>query len=430
MNIHVDVVKEMRSHLFELTEDETLENKWLEASPEDFTRLSSLIEEDLVKPTANLADLVRAFSRPSSAKESPLMLDLQMYKSVGIRDSRHSLQLGVSMWRLSWITFIFLPLTFIVGFFGMNVDTFANNPSIKWYFVSVVPFMLFVLGLWYLLKHMLKLERQTQYQRGVYERLFQDLATSYPVLWSRAGPRRTLQPASLVARLKWRLIRYWAAPENTILALDGAEGDASADGLSSWSRIKRHLMRKWTAQITLRPMDSDSAAALMLDSASDLELAGAAGPSSPGSGAGIHTELFAVPVTGPRRASLPTNPLTGLGDLLRIPRENSPNAPRRSHARAGSRVRPQSAGSGGDAGSDGEGSRPTSSGRHSGVLVEEEQPDWLRRPSSDEDWGRREEEREEREERRERRGREGRASEHDAPPQEQHMRRASTGSIT
>ena len=40
--------------------------------------------------------------------------------------------LNESLWRLSWITFIFLPLTFITGIFGMNVDTFAHNPSIKW----------------------------------------------------------------------------------------------------------------------------------------------------------------------------------------------------------------------------------------------------------------------------------------------------------
>lgn len=43
-----------------------------------------------------------------------------MYRTVGFRDSRDSLQFGVSMWRLSWITFIFLPLTFSVGVFGMS----------------------------------------------------------------------------------------------------------------------------------------------------------------------------------------------------------------------------------------------------------------------------------------------------------------------
>ena len=58
-----------------------------------------------------------------------------------IRDSRDSLRLGESMWRLSWITFIFLPLTFVSGFFGMNVDTFEKDPSIKWYFIVIVPFV-------------------------------------------------------------------------------------------------------------------------------------------------------------------------------------------------------------------------------------------------------------------------------------------------
>jgi Mg2+ and Co2+ transporter CorA len=43
-----------------------------------------------------------------------------------------SLSLNESLWRLSWITFIFLPLTFLSGFFGMNVDWFSNDPSASW----------------------------------------------------------------------------------------------------------------------------------------------------------------------------------------------------------------------------------------------------------------------------------------------------------
>jgi Mg2+ and Co2+ transporter CorA len=87
--------------------------------PDQFKRIETMITEELVKPTASLSDL--------------------MYKSVDIRDSRFSLQLGTSMWRLSWVTFAFLPLTFLTGFFGMNVTTFQNSagyPSIWW---SVYP---------------------------------------------------------------------------------------------------------------------------------------------------------------------------------------------------------------------------------------------------------------------------------------------------
>lgn len=97
ISIHSNIAKEMQLNLPELSSDQT-EDNWLESSNADMERVADLIQEDLVKPTANLADL--------------------MYKSVEIRDSRHGLQLNTSMWRLSWITFIFLPLTFIVGFFG------------------------------------------------------------------------------------------------------------------------------------------------------------------------------------------------------------------------------------------------------------------------------------------------------------------------
>jgi Mg2+ and Co2+ transporter CorA len=56
-----------------------------------------------------------------------------MYKSVCVRDARLSLELNASLWRLSWITVIFLPLTFLVGFFGMNVEIFVKEaPSLKW----------------------------------------------------------------------------------------------------------------------------------------------------------------------------------------------------------------------------------------------------------------------------------------------------------
>src|SRR5436305_4086366 len=135
-----------------------------------------------------------------------------------------------SMWRLSWITFIFLPLTFIVGFFGMNVDTFAKNPSIKWYFIAAVPFVRFlslpniantdnasfkmvsILLLYLIIKSLSSFAKPSPYQHGNYEPLFTSLSASYPTLWSRAGPRPYIQPSSVLARLKWRLINYWSLP--------------------------------------------------------------------------------------------------------------------------------------------------------------------------------------------------------------------------
>ncbi|KAK3995008.1 hypothetical protein QBC44DRAFT_320932 [Cladorrhinum sp. PSN332] len=83
-----------------------------------------------MKPTSNLLDM------------------LQLYKSIAIRNTRISLELNASLWRLSWITFIFLPLTFLSGFFGMNVDIFADNPSIKWYFIGATGVVVFSFLIW------------------------------------------------------------------------------------------------------------------------------------------------------------------------------------------------------------------------------------------------------------------------------------------
>ncbi|KAG5293831.1 hypothetical protein I7I50_04373 [Histoplasma capsulatum G186AR] len=240
--IHIDIIKEMRPRLRELDDDLDTDDTWLDSIPGDYDRLSTLVEEDLVKPTKTLISL--------------------LYQSVSIRDSRHSIQLGVSMWRLSWITFIFLPLTFIVGFFGMNVDTFADNPSIKWYFISCVPFMLCVLAAWYVVKHIIARQRQTPYQRGIYENFFHEMATENPSLWSRMGPREYVRPEGHIARLKWHLVKRWSAPERTILASPKSD-DEGVDSLGAVSKLKRYLICRWTAQIAAnQAVDPSSASSL------------------------------------------------------------------------------------------------------------------------------------------------------------------------
>lgn len=318
ISIHMNVVKEMQNNLRELTGEPKVEDNWLESSPDDLERVGNLVQEDLVKPTANLADL--------------------MYKSVGIRDSRHSLQLSTSMWRLSWITFVFLPLTFIVGFFGMNVDTFANDPSIKWYFVAAVPVMTGVLILWYVIKHLLARDRQSPYSRGVYERLFQDLATTYPLLWSRSGPRELIKPQGTLTQLKWHLILYWNSSSKTIKAGISSRNDES-DDLGAWSHLKRSLTRKWTSQIReTDKLDVNGSAVSLEDPALEDDAVR--------SGIQDVTELLALP-----------------GGMLKVP------LPSASWGRQYSQSPNQ--------GSMKKSSRGSSPGRDDGVMVEEERPTWL-----------------------------------------------------
>ncbi|OAX77982.1 hypothetical protein ACJ72_07713 [Emergomyces africanus] len=341
--IHIDVVKEMRPRLGELEDDLETDDTWLDNIPGDYDRLSTLVEEDLVKPTKTLISL--------------------LYQSVSIRDSRHSIQLGVSMWRLSWITFIFLPLTFIVGFFGMNVDTFADNPSIKWYFISCVPFMLSVLAAWYIVKHVIARQRQTPYQRGIYENFFHSMATENPSLWSRAGPRDYVHPKGRLARLKWYLIKRWTAPEKTIQAQRVAD-DHGVDSLGAISKLKRYLICRWTSQIAAsRPVDPSSFGSLEAGEVSyGIETGDLAEePHVVADGLAEATEMLVVPATPVVERVFAFEEPTA---RLAVPATDSTTGDDERLSRSWSRRhRHQSSNSSGN--------------RNSGILVEEEDFRWL-----------------------------------------------------
>ena len=319
--IHLVLVKEMQTNLRELAGDP--ETKWLDT--DDMKKLTELVQDDLVKPTANLADL--------------------MYKSVEIRDSRHSLQLNTSLWRLSIITFIFLPLQFISTFFGMNVNILKDDPSIRYYFASAVPLMALVLAGWYLMKHGLAPARQTPYQRGIYEDMFYNMATKYPQLWSRGGPREAVEPRTLLDRLRWRLILWWNDPDKTIRKAPG-EG-ATYEDLGTSSRLKRYLTARWTKQ--LRNFDEKGSASAALED----------GVQNQGDGSSIMSDEKTDPETVKMRVSTSPVQVQTFADETRL--EVPPLS-----------VRSRLAGP-----SKSSSKRSQSSGANSGIMVEEEPASWL-----------------------------------------------------
>ncbi|KAF1807900.1 hypothetical protein P152DRAFT_284453 [Eremomyces bilateralis CBS 781.70] len=56
------------------------------------------------------------------------------------------------MSRLSRITFVFLPLLFISGLFGMNVDVLKVNPPWWWYIVFAVVALALTMTVWIIFK--------------------------------------------------------------------------------------------------------------------------------------------------------------------------------------------------------------------------------------------------------------------------------------
>ncbi|KAK7515999.1 uncharacterized protein IWZ02DRAFT_435293 [Phyllosticta citriasiana] len=234
--LHLDIAKETRMMMKELTADEGVD-EWLSSIPEDFDKLATSVQEDLIKPTGNLSDM--------------------MYKSVEIRDARQGLRMDASMWRLSWITFIFLPMTFLVSFFGMNVDTFDSNPSIKWYFISLVPLSIFVFCILFAFKRASSMSDKSgpsAVQRGAYEHLFHEFADQFPRLWSPNGPRQNIHPrGSFFHGLKWRLVKSWYDPDRTI----HAKAYNPAEDLGKMARLKRDFTRRWLKELNASPLSLD-----------------------------------------------------------------------------------------------------------------------------------------------------------------------------
>jgi p-aminobenzoyl-glutamate transporter AbgT len=84
----------------------------------------------------------------------------------------------------------------------MNVDTFKNNPSLKYYFITVVPFMLLILLAWFVFKQFLRVNPQLLPYAGIYERFYDEIAIINPKLWSRNSLREYIKPRGRVAKIK------------------------------------------------------------------------------------------------------------------------------------------------------------------------------------------------------------------------------------
>ncbi|KAJ6256236.1 hypothetical protein Dda_9071 [Drechslerella dactyloides] len=72
-----------------------------------------------------------------------------IFNLISIDEAYRSREQNTSLKRLSWITFIFLPMLFMSSLFGMNIDLLVNNPAWWWYLVWTAPALALVLLFWF-----------------------------------------------------------------------------------------------------------------------------------------------------------------------------------------------------------------------------------------------------------------------------------------
>ncbi|KAJ4377357.1 hypothetical protein N0V83_000182 [Neocucurbitaria cava] len=80
------------------------------------------------------------------------------FNLTSIREAQKSTMLNRSIKRLTWITFVFLPLIFVSGLFGMNVNVLAGNPPWWWYVVFMLGTLCLTMAVWVAFKRFPELE--------------------------------------------------------------------------------------------------------------------------------------------------------------------------------------------------------------------------------------------------------------------------------
>ena len=139
--------------------------------------------------------------------------------------------------------------------------------------------MLIVILIWYYVKHFLATRNQIPYQRGMYERLFRELTSEHPNLWSRFGPREDVVPSGFIGKIKWALLNEWFNADRTVgrpATINGGVGGSSVRGedndLDMFTMVQRGLVRRWLRNIKPAKPDSSSIAELGNGSTTTTEL--------------------------------------------------------------------------------------------------------------------------------------------------------------
>lgn len=98
---------------------------------------------------------LRELLEEARSVEALLRDTLQLHiGNVALEESRHSIRQAKSVGRVTFLAYVFLPLSLITSFFGMNIQELnGQGARFRWFIVSTVCFSLFsfsccILWLW------------------------------------------------------------------------------------------------------------------------------------------------------------------------------------------------------------------------------------------------------------------------------------------
>ncbi|GIK04498.1 hypothetical protein Aspvir_008581 [Aspergillus viridinutans] len=130
----------LRSHQLTVRGKDDLLIDAVAENMQQWTRIQGALEEQLSQARHFVSQYqryseTRRFSEQMHQTINAAERDIQNqeFAWVSINEAHRSTSLATSLKRISWITFVFLPLMFASSLFGMNVDLLKDDPPWRWY---------------------------------------------------------------------------------------------------------------------------------------------------------------------------------------------------------------------------------------------------------------------------------------------------------
>jgi hypothetical protein len=117
--------------------------KWPHDTTESGRRKAAAAAENVVRDFEHLLGRAEVLDRRATEAISVLM------SSISILESQRAIQQAEKMGKLTFLAFLFIPLSFTSSFFGMNVTMLKNDVDLKWWVVFSIPVLVGSFALYY-----------------------------------------------------------------------------------------------------------------------------------------------------------------------------------------------------------------------------------------------------------------------------------------